>query len=124
MNPKRIKEIIEMIPKECQPRLGGSCNLYFRGKKDSYRDVDIIINKSTIDKINLPFPKIELIHKVRLNKTIKYCIDGMEIDIIESMFDVNRMEKSIMGFYFEYEEDVINARNEIYEFIKTSNYVW
>ena len=39
---KRLKEIINMLPKEVNPRIGGSCALYFYGDVDTYRDVDII----------------------------------------------------------------------------------
>lgn len=117
MTPKRISEIINMIPSECDPRLGGSCSLYFRGKVDSYNDIDIIVKKGTIDKVNLPFPKIELVHKVRLNRTIKYCIDSRKVDIIESMYNIDRVEKSTMGFYLEYEKDVIESKEAINAFL-------
>ena len=60
---KRLKEILNMIPKEVNPRIGGSCALYFYGAVDTYRDVDIIVD--SIDGINLPFPKIEFISKKR-----------------------------------------------------------
>lgn len=86
MTPKRISEIINMIPSECNPRLGGSCSLYFRGKVDSYNDIDIIVKKGTID-------------------------------IIESMYNVDRVEKSTMGFYLEYEKDVIESKEAINAFL-------
>lgn len=38
MTPKRIVEIIKMVPKECSPRLGGSCSLYFRELVVSLRE--------------------------------------------------------------------------------------
>lgn len=117
MTPKRIVEIVKTIPKECSPRLGGSCSLYFRGLVDSYRDVDIIINKGTLDKINLPFPKIELQHE-GINKRIKYCIDGREVDILESLFYVTRIEKSTMGIYFEVVEDVLEAKKMIDNYLE------
>lgn len=79
---KRLKEIINMLPKKVNPRIGGSYALYFYGDVDTYRDVDIIVD--SIEDINLPFPKIEFIHPKRLNKGIKYCIDGKEVDILES----------------------------------------
>lgn len=91
--------------------------LYFRGKVDSYNDIDIIVKKGTIDKVNLPFPKIELVYKVRLNRTIKYCIDSRKVDIIESMYNVDRVEKSTMGFYLEYEKDVIESKEAINAFL-------
>ena len=82
---KRLKEIINLLPTKANPRIGGSCALYFYGEVESYRDVDIIVD--SIDGIDLPYPKIEFIHKKRLNRGIKYCIDGQEVDILESLID-------------------------------------
>lgn len=83
---KRLKEIIDLLPAKANPRIGGSCALYFYGEVEFYRDVDIIVN--SIDGIDLPYPKIEFIHKKRLNRGIKYCIDGQEVDILESLNSV------------------------------------
>lgn len=116
MTPRKIAEIVKMIPKECSPRLGGSCSLYFRGLVDSYRDIDIIINKGTLDKINLLFPKIELQHE-GINKRIKYCIDGREVDILESLFPITHIEMSVMGIYFEIEEHVTEAKKMINDYL-------
>lgn len=84
---KRLKEIINLLPTKANPRIGGSCALYFYGEVESYRDVDIIVD--SIDDIDLPYPKIEFIHKKRLNRGIKYCIDGQEVDILESLNSVS-----------------------------------
>lgn len=120
MTPRRIAEIVNMIPRECSPRLGGSCNLYYRGLTDSYRDIDIIINKETLDKVTLPFPKIELRHK-GINRRLKYCIDGEEVDILESLFPITHIEMSVMGIYFETEEHVIEAKKMINNYLKNEN---
>ena len=117
MSPKRIKEIIEMIPKECNLRLGGSYGLYFRNIADSYRDIDIIIDKNTISLINLPFPKIEFIHNKRLNACVKYCIDGKEVDILESIYCDTYSENSVAGFKIESEADILRSKNTIDKFI-------
>lgn len=117
MTPRRIAEIVNMIPREFSPRLGGSCNLYYRGLTDSYRDIDIIVNKNTLSKITLPFPKIELQHK-GINKRVKYCIDGREVDILESLFDITHIEMSTLGIYFETEEHVLEAKRLINEYLK------
>lgn len=120
MTPKRIKEIINMIPKECNPRLGGSYNLYLRGLKDSYRDIDIIIAKGTLDKVQLPYPKIELVHK-GLNKRTKYCIDGREVDILESLFEEYPLEESLLGIKFESVDRIDLSRITIDTYLYLTN---
>lgn len=89
----------------------------FRGIVDSYRDIDIIINKNTISLINLPFPKIEFIHNKRLNKGIKYCIDGREVDILESIYCDTYSENSVAGFKVESEADMLRSKNTIDKFM-------
>lgn len=97
---KRLKEIINLLPTKANPRIGGSCALYFYGEVEFYRDVDIIVD--SIDSIDLPYPKIEFIHKKRLNRGIKYCIDGQEVDILESLNSVPDIVYSgISGLPFE-----------------------
>ena len=114
---KRLKEILNMIPKEVNPRIGGSCALYFYGAVDTYRDVDIIVD--SIDDINLPFPKIEFIHSKRLNKGIKYCIDGKEVDILEKISYVSTIVYStISGLTFEDKDEVYRTKKLIKDFIK------
>ena len=83
-------DVMEQI-KANNPRIGGSCCLYVFGLKDDFRDIDIIVDN--INGIDLPYEKIPLIHEKRLNRTLKYMIDNVEIDISESLF---------------YENDVIN----------------
>lgn len=116
ITPKKLKQIIAMLPKGCNPRIGGSYNLYLRGLVNSYRDIDVIVD--TIDGINLPFPKIELIHKKRLNRTVKYCIEGQEIDFSESLFPDKSYEYcKIMDIDFAPAEEVQEARRMLDEFI-------
>lgn len=113
---KRLKEIINMLPKEVNPRIGGSCALYFYGDVDTYRDVDIIVD--SIESINLPFPKIEFIHSKRLNKGIKYCIDGKEVDILEKLSHVSVIVHStISGLPFEDINEVYRTKKLIKDFI-------
>ena len=119
MNPREIKEIIKSIPKECNPRLGGFCNLYFRGIVDSYRNVDIIINKNTIDKINLPYPRIESFHGEGISKRIKYCIKGREVIILENICPITKLEMSLLGIYFESEDNVLYAERQREEYIES-----
>lgn len=113
---KRLKEIINLLPTKVNPRIGGSCALYFYGKVEYYRDVDIIVD--SIDGIDLPFPKIEFIHKKRLNKGIKYCIDGQEVDILESLNSISHIVYSeISKLPFEQITDVYKAKQLISNFI-------
>lgn len=116
MSPKRIKEIMDMLPKGCRPRLGGSANLYFRGKVDGYRDVDIVV--SSMDGISLPFAKIEHLHGVGLNRRQKYCIDGREVDVLESLFPCDESMESMFGIDFEPEENVVKAKTMIEDYKK------
>ena len=114
---KRLKEIINMLPKKINPRIGGSCTIYFYGDVDTYRDVDIIVD--SIDDVNLPFPKIEFIHSKRLNKGIKYCIDSKEVDILEKISYVSTIVYStISGLTFEDKDEVYRTKKLIKDFIK------
>lgn len=113
---KRLKEIINLLPAKANPRIGGSCALYFYGEVESYRDVDIIVN--SIDGIDLPYPKIEFIHKKRLNRGIKYCIDGQEVDILESLIDTPHIIYSrISELPFESIVNVYKTKRLIENFI-------
>lgn len=113
---KRLKEIINLLPTKANPRIGGSCALYFYGEVESYRDVDIIVN--SIDGIDLPYPKIEFIHKKRLNRDIKYCIDGQEVDILESLIDTPHIIYSrISELPFESIVNVYKTKRLIENFI-------
>lgn len=117
---KRLKEIMKMLPDSADPRIGGSCALYFYGIVDSYRDIDIIVD--SIKDINLSFPKIEFIHKNRLNKGIKYCIDGQEVDVLENI--VNNpiiVHDTISNLNFVGLEDIYEAKRRINDFISLQN---
>lgn len=117
---KRLKEILNMLPKEVNPRIGGSCALYFYGAVDTYRDVDIIVD--SIDDIDLPFPKIEFIHPKRLNKGIKYCIDGQEVDILEKLSYVSVIVYStISGLTFEDINEVYRTKKLINDFVNNKH---
>ena len=105
-----------MFPAKTNPRIGGSCALYFYGEVESYRDVDIIVD--SIDGIDLPYPKIEFIHKKRLNRGIKYCIDGQEVDILESLIDTPHIIYSrISELPFESIVNVYKTKRLIENFI-------
>lgn len=114
---KKIKialDVMEQI-KANNPRIGGSCCLYVFGLKDDFRDVDIIVDN--LNGIDLPYEKIPLIHEKRLNRTLKYMIDNVEIDISESLFYENDVINYI-GINFEPSERVIKARDLIDKFIE------
>lgn len=101
--------------KNNNPRIGGSCCLFVLGLKDDFNDIDIIVD--TIDGIQFDYPIIPLQHPKRLNRTIKYDIDGIEIDISESLFKENDtfMKYDIQ---FELPNRVIKARKLIDDYIK------
>ena len=101
--------------KNNNPRIGGSCCLFVLGLKDDFNDVDIIVD--TIDGIQFDYPIIPLQHPKRLNRTIKYEINGIEIDISESLFKENDtfMKYDIQ---FELPNRVIKARKLIDDYIK------
>lgn len=101
--------------KDNNPRIGGSCCLFVLGLKDDFNDVDIIVD--TIDGIQFDYPLIPLQHPKRLNRTIKYDINGIEIDISESLFKENDtfMKNDIQ---FELPSRVIKARKLIDDYIK------
>lgn len=115
---KRLKEILNMLPKEVNPRIGGSCALYFYGIVDTYRDVDIIVD--SIDGIDLPFPRIELNYPKKLNKGIKYYIGSEEVNILEKLSYVSVIVHStISGLAFEDIDEIYRAKKLINEFIET-----
>lgn len=117
---KRLKEIINLLPAKANPRIGGSCALYFYGEVESYRDIDIIVD--SINDIDLPYPKIEFIHKKRLNRGIKYCIDGQEVDILESLTTVPHIVYSeISNLPFETIVNVHITKRLIENFINKNN---
>lgn len=111
---KIAKNIIDKIISK-NPRIGGSCGLFLQDKVNDFRDVDIIVDN--INDIDLPYKKIPLIHTKRLNKTLKYNIDDVEIDIIEGF---NKDEKIIdyNGINVCLYESIINAKNKIINFLK------
>ena len=114
---KRIKEIMDLLPEDVNPRLGGSCSLYLRGITNEYRDIDIIVD--SIKGIELPFEKMELVHKKRLNPTLKYKVDDMAVDIIQSLVPCGKWDyNDMLGIYFETVENVLKAKEEIKKFIE------
>lgn len=120
LSPKDLKYIISMLPDSARPRIGGSYNLYLRGLCETYRDIDIIVD--SLDNVNLPYPKIELIHLKRLNPTIKYCIKGREVDIIESLFPNSVIQYcETMEMYFETTKSVYDAKRMIAEYTMSNN---
>lgn len=117
---KRLKEIIKLLPAKANPRIGGSCALYFYGEVESYHDVDIIVD--SIDDIDLPYPKIEFIYKKRLNRGIKYCIDGQEVDILESLTTIPHIVYSeVSNLPFETIVNVHITKRLIENFINKNN---
>ena len=101
--------------KNNNPRIGGSCCLFVLGLKDDFNDIDIIVD--TIDGIQFDYPIIPLQHPKRLNRTIKYDIDGIEIDISESLFKENDTFIKY-DIQFELPSRVIKARKLIDDYIK------
>ena len=108
---KIAKNILGVI-KNNNPRIGGSCALFLQGKKKDFRDIDIIVD--SIDNISLPYMKMPLLHKKRLNRTIKYDVNGVEIDIIEcfdkdeEIIKVNNLNVSTFKNVIKYKTMVMN----------------
>ena len=108
------KNVMKQIVSK-KPRIGGSCGLFLQGKALDFRDIDIIVND--INDIDLPYKKIPLIHTKRLNKTLKYNINNIEIDIIEG-FDKDEKIIDYNGINVCLYESIINAKNKIINFLK------
>ena len=72
----KIINEINSFDDKYMPKIGGSLALYYYG---------IVNNVNDIDGINLPYNKIPLGHSKRLNKTISYDVNGVKVDIIESL---------------------------------------
>lgn len=79
----KIINEINSFDDKYMPKIGGSLALYYYGIVNNVNDIDIIVND--IDGINLPYNKIPLVHSKRLNKTISYDVNGVKVDIIESL---------------------------------------
>ena len=76
----------------------------------------------SIDGTDLPFPKIEFIHTKRLNRSIKYCIDGKKVDILEKLSYVSVIVHStISGLAFEDINEVYRTRKLINDFINNKH---
>ena len=108
------KTILGMI-KNNNPRIGGSCALFLQGKRKNFRDIDIIVDN--ISNISLPYMKMPLIHKKRLNKTIKYDINGVEIDIIEG-FDKNEEIVKVNNLNVSHFKNVFKYKSKVMNFLK------
>lgn len=111
---KIAKNILGII-KNNNPRIGGSCALFLQGKRKDFRDVDIIVDN--IDNISLPYMRMPLLHKKRLNRTIKYNIDGIEIDIIEC-FDKNEETIKVNNLNVSTFKNVIKYKTKVMDFLK------
>ncbi|MBO5080372.1 MAG: hypothetical protein J6B82_05770 [Bacteroidaceae bacterium] len=98
-------------------RIGGTCGLYLHGVVDEFRDIDIIVD--SIDSISLNFPTIPFNHKKRLNKGLKYNVDGLEVDVLETIVSSKPEEwKTIHGLRCESVDAIMVARKTLNDFLK------
>ena len=105
----KIINEINSFDDKCMPKIGGSLALYYYGIVNNVNDIDIIVND--IDGINLPYNKIPLVHSKRLNKTISYDVNGVKVDIIESL-----MPRKYNG-NFEDVDNILYSKKIIKRFI-------
>lgn len=75
-------EFLNKIPKECHPRIGGSCALWVMGLSDGFNDIDIVCD--FIPNMNMS-SKLENVHSKRLNDTVAYDFIGERIELHESL---------------------------------------
>lgn len=105
----KIINEINSFDDKYMPKIGGPLALYYYGIVNNVNDIDIIVND--IDGINLPYNKIPLVHSKRLNKTISYDVNGVKVDIIESL-----MPRKYNG-YFEDVDNILYSKKIIKRFI-------
>ncbi len=91
------------------PKIGGSLALYHYGVCETVNDIDIIVN--TINDLKLPYEIREISHKERLNGTVSYMVDGVKVDIIQSI-----MPRKYNG-EFEDLDNIIYSKKIINNFI-------
>lgn len=77
-------DVLRLLPKEVNPRIGGSCALFFYGEVEDFDDIDIIVD--TLTDVDLDFSQLPLKHpSKRLNETKRYIIGKCKVDIHESI---------------------------------------
>lgn len=86
-------EVLRHIPKYYNPRIGGSLALYHYGLTDNVDDIDIIIDPNWLKGLTLPYEELPLVHHKRLNDTKRYKVNGIVVDIHESLMPNNSVDK-------------------------------
>lgn len=90
-NEEKVKlalRIIDEIPPLYHPRIGGSLALYIYKEESNVRDIDLIVDKID-EKLKLPYKQLHFNHALRLNDSIRYEIDGVIVEIHESLMPYN-----------------------------------
>lgn len=86
---KIARNVLRHIPKYYNPRIGGSLALYHYGLTDTVDDIDIIVDPDWLKGLSLPYEELPLVHHKRLNDTKRYKVDGVVVDIHESLIPPN-----------------------------------
>lgn len=76
-------EILNKLPKEVNPRIGGSCALFMYGDVDNFDDIDIIVD--TLVGVDLEYERLSLKHPYRLNGTKSYKVGDYKVELHESI---------------------------------------
>lgn len=86
-------KVLKHIPNYCNPRIGGSLALYHYGLTDNVDDIDIIIDPEWLEGLTLPYQELPLVHHKRLNNTKRFKVEGIVVDIHESLMPHNNVDK-------------------------------
>lgn len=76
-------ELLNELPKEVNPRIGGSCALFMYGDVDNFDDIDIIVD--SLVGVDLDYERLPLKHPHRLNGTKSYKVGDFKVDLHESI---------------------------------------
>lgn len=76
-------DILNKLPKEVNPRIGGSCALFMYGDVDNFNDIDIIVD--SLVGVDLEYERLPLKHSYRLNGTKSYKVGNYKVELHESI---------------------------------------
>lgn len=80
---KLALDILNELPKEVNPRIGGSCALFMYGDVDNFDDIDILVD--TLVGVDLEYERLSLGRPYRLNRTKKYKVGDYKVELHESI---------------------------------------
>lgn len=104
------ENVVKQLPKSVNPRIGGSLALCHYGIAKKANDIDIMVD--SINDISLPYPKQRLRHYSRLNPGVRYSVEGVNVEIHESLMPYSGQE------LWETIPNILHARKILKRFLE------